>query len=91
MSRKELKNILNKEMGIISKSKNFQKWHSTKKDNINYIKKVKGHKLQVEINILEIEKDYVHIGVCVDDGKFWNTLMPVSSSFIICKDGRIEK
>jgi DNA relaxase NicK len=43
-------------------------------------------KYQVEVQILENTDSYVHVGVAVDDGRFWRAMRPLSSSFICRKD-----
>lgn len=46
---------------------------------------------QFEVQMLEQEPDYVHVGVSIDDGGVVRSLVPLSSSFIVYRDGRIDK
>lgn len=48
-----------------------------------------GH--QFEVNLLEKTDAYVHILVSIDDGSFRRACRPLSSSFIVHRDGRIER
>jgi hypothetical protein len=45
---------------------------------------------QVEVQLLESEPEYVHVGVAVDDGG-WRAYMPRSTSFLVYRDGRVGK
>jgi hypothetical protein len=46
---------------------------------------------QFEIQLLEQEPDYVHVCVSVDDGTLRMALTPLTHSFIVHRDGRVEK
>jgi hypothetical protein len=41
-------------------------------------------KYQIEVELLENTDNYVHVGIAVDNGRFWRAMRPLSSSFI-CK------
>jgi len=41
-------------------------------------------KYQIEVELLENSDNYVHVGIAVDNGRFWRAMRPLSSSFI-CK------
>ena len=45
---------------------------------------------QFEVQMIEHEPDYVHILVSVDDGGFLRSFSPITRSFIVHRDGRIE-
>jgi hypothetical protein len=45
---------------------------------------------QVEVQVLECESEYVHILVGVDDGG-WRAFAPLNTSFLVFRDGRVEK
>ncbi len=47
-------------------------------------------RLQFEVLLLENEAEYVHAMVSVDDGTFGWTSTPVSMSFLVHSDGRID-
>ncbi len=46
---------------------------------------------QAEVQILEKNDQYVHVSISVDDGKFPKVLKPMSTSFLVYKDGRVDK
>ncbi len=45
----------------------------------------KGKTIQVEVQVLENTKDYIHIAVAVDDGCIPASFHPLSESFIVRK------
>jgi hypothetical protein len=47
-------------------------------------------KYQVEVELLEDTDQYIHVGVAVDDGSLPASFRPVTSSFILNKDGSID-
>lgn len=46
---------------------------------------------QVEVQLLEKNENYVHVSISIDDGKLLRTMFPISTSFIVYKDGRVEE
>jgi hypothetical protein len=44
-------------------------------------------KYQIEVELLENTDGYVHVGIAVDNGRFWRAMRPLSSSFISKKNG----
>ena len=46
---------------------------------------------QFEVQMVEREPDYVHVIVSIDDGSFLRSMSPLSRSFIVHRDGHIEK
>ena len=46
-----------------------------------------SRKYQVEVELLEETEQFIHVGMSVDDGSLPASLRPVSSSFILNKDG----
>jgi len=48
-------------------------------------------KYQVEVEILEKKRDYIHIALAIDDGSFFRWISPISTSFIVYENGKIEK
>lgn len=53
--------------------------------SITYECTFEGRNLQVEINDLEIEPDYVHLIISVDDGG-WSAYYPISTSVIVRRE-----
>lgn len=45
---------------------------------------------QFEIMLLERNDEYVHVGVSIDDGSFRRSVSPMTRSFIVHRDGRVE-
>lgn len=45
---------------------------------------------QFEVGLLENTPDYIHVGISVDDGSAEYARSPISSSFIMHRDGRVE-
>ena len=45
---------------------------------------------QVEVQLLEVTDAYVHVSVCADDGG-WRAFKPLCASFLVYRDGRVEK
>lgn len=64
---------------------------STLKEPTSYACSSEGTTFQVEVQLLEVEPSYIHVAVAVDDGSLWRSLKPLSSSFIVHRDGRVEK
>ena len=61
----------------------YAHWASTEFP-VTFERVFEGKELQVELNMLEHEEEYIHIGIAVDDGglgAYW----PVSTSVIIRK------
>ena len=46
---------------------------------------------QVEVVLLEHEAEYVHVSLSVDDGSLLKVMLPLSHSFIVYRDGRVDK
>lgn len=57
---------------------------------INYAYKEDDKLIQIEIDILEREKEYVHLSISVSGGGITDYI-PVTRSYIAHSDGRIEK
>ncbi len=81
MDRKSLKKIAH-EISDEFERLPYDHWH--REDfPIVYEQCINGETVNVELELLENKDEYLHIGVGVDDGKFFNSLVPVTSSFII--------
>ena len=57
-----------------------------------YAKADPGMQYHVEVQLLEDRQDYVHVyvGVCSDRVK-WSCFHPLSASFLVYRNGRVEK
>jgi hypothetical protein len=45
---------------------------------------------EIEVTLLEATDDYIHVKTSINDGSLVWALAPISSSFLIYRDGRIE-
>ena len=54
---------------------------------VTFDRKMFGEDLQVEAQALGRGKDYVQVGISVDDGRWFNATLPPSTSIIIKKSG----
>lgn len=45
---------------------------------------------EIEVTLLEATDDYIHVKISIHDGSFVWALKPITSSFLIYRDGRIE-
>jgi hypothetical protein len=45
---------------------------------------------QFEVQMIEHQPDYVHVVVSIDDGSFLRSISPMTRSFIVRRDGRVE-
>ena len=53
---------------------------------VTFNREMFGEELQVEAQTIEHTEDYIHVGVSVDDGRWFNAMCPLSTSFLIRKD-----
>jgi hypothetical protein len=45
---------------------------------------------EIEVTLLEATDDYIHVRTSIHDGSLVWALKPITSSFLIYRDGRIE-
>jgi hypothetical protein len=45
---------------------------------------------EIEVTLLEATDDYIHVKTSINDGSLVWALKPITSSFLIYRDGRIE-
>jgi hypothetical protein len=45
---------------------------------------------EIEVTLLEATDDYIHVKTSINDGSLVWALEPITSSFLIYRDGRIE-
>ena len=45
---------------------------------------------EIEVTLLEATDDYIHVQTSIHDGSLVWALKPITSSFLIYRDGRIE-
>ena len=90
MRKIELQRLLDAEVDAWS-SKTFARLVEELSDVVAYQRGDKTEFHQFEIELIEREADYIHVAVSVDDGSFRRSLAPLSRSFIVFRDGRVEK
>lgn len=49
-----------------------------------------GNRCQIEVDMLEKNDTYVHVAVAISDNSFFRSMFPLSTSFLVYKDGRID-
>jgi hypothetical protein len=59
-------------------------------EGISYEKGIGDNWYHVTVDVLDKTESYVHVLVCIDDGG-WRAFYPLSDSFLIYKDGRVDK
>jgi hypothetical protein len=90
MARKELSRCLRREV---------DKWAAESFDDlrrklaraVHYRSMIEGQEYQVEAQLLEDTEDYAHVAVSVDDGTLARSVVPLSTSFLVYRDGRVDK
>ena len=83
MKRKELKAIA-KEVACELEEKPVSFWQTITFPHV-YSEKRKGVPIDIELELLEDEPGYLHIGVALDDDNWLRKLAPVGTSFIVEK------
>ncbi|MCP5113951.1 MAG: hypothetical protein GY953_24215 [bacterium] len=71
-------------------AKSYQVLRDELQDVVAYEKGHGENCHQFEVQLLEDEDDYVHVGIGVDDGG-WRAFAPLSTSFLVYRDGRVDK
>ena len=46
---------------------------------------------QFEVQALERTDAYVHVSISIDDGGLWRFISPITTSFVVYRDGRVDK
>lgn len=90
MKKNDLQKLLDAEIEIWS-GKPFAHLVETLTDVVAYGRGDGPDFHQFEIQMLELEPDCAHICISIDDGSFWRSFAPLSYSFMIHKDGRVER
>lgn len=58
---------------------------------VAYRSTLEGFEYQTEVVILETTEEYVHVSVGVDDMSLLRAIKPLTWSFLVYHDGRVEK
>ena len=89
MHERKLKELLEQEVKKVARTKSFEEWMSVK-DPITYECGLSKDWYQVEVQILERNSSSIHISVSVDDSSFLRSIFPLSRSFIVYSDGKVD-
>ncbi len=90
MKREDLSPYLQHEIDKWS-AKSYQSLRQELKDG-NYTQADKEDEYHVEVDLLEDRDDYVHVSVAVCSEKVpWSCIHPLSRSFLVYRDGRVDK
>jgi len=90
MKKHQLQSLLNAEVDEWA-GKSYSKLVEDLADIAAYERSNDDGFYQFEVQMIEHEPDYVHVIVSIDDGSFLRSLKPLSWSFIVHRDGRVEK
>jgi len=90
MQKHQLQGLLDAEVGEWSR-KPYSRLLDELSDVAAYQRDGKEGFHQFEVQMVEREPDYVHVIVSIDDGSFSRSMSPLSRSFIVNRDGHIEK
>ena len=90
MKREDLRPYLQHEIDKWS-AKSYQSLRLELKEG-NYTQADKGDEYHLEVDLLESRDDYVHVSVAVCSEKVpWSCIHPLSHSFLVYCDDRIDK
>jgi hypothetical protein len=89
MTKSELQRLLDAEVDELSR-RSYARLVDDLSDVLAYERGGGASYHQFEVQMIEHEPDYVHILVSVDDGGFLRSFSPITRSFIVHRDGRIE-
>ena len=89
MTKSELQRLLDAEVDELSR-RSYARLVDDLPDVLAYQRGDGASYHQFEVQMIEHEPDYVHILVSVDDGGFLRSFSPITRSFIVHRDGRIE-
>jgi hypothetical protein len=89
MTKSELQRLLDAEVDELSR-RSYARLVDDLPDVLAYDRGGGASYHQFEVQMIEHEPDYVHILVSVDDGGFLRSFSPITRSFIVHRDGRIE-
>jgi hypothetical protein len=89
MTKSELQRLLDAEVDELSR-RSYARLVDDLPDVLAYQRVGGPGYHQFEVQMLEHEPDYVHVLVSIDDGSFWRSVSPITRSFIVHRDGRVE-
>ena len=89
MKREQLQRLLNAEIETLSRW-SYAKLLEELVDIWTYQRGSGPDYHQFEVQLLERHDDYVHVAVSIDDGSIVKSISPLSHSFIVYRNGRVE-
>jgi len=89
MKKKQLRSLLDAEISGLSR-KPYATLVEELSDVVAYERGEGSGYHQFEIQMIEHERDYVHVIVSIDDGSILKSMSPISRGFIVHRDGRVE-
>ena len=94
MDKKEAKTILDKKLKELQSHSwdEFQSWIACKKVEVYEEEGQSGAKYQIEIEAMWDDKpdDWIRVIAGIDDGGLVSSFSPITSDFLIAKDGSME-
>ena len=85
MKRSELREIARK-VGKEQLAKGYGFWCSVG-EPVTFDRIIGKTAVQIEINVVERNDEYVQIGISASDGRFWSSCCPPGISFVIERSG----
>jgi hypothetical protein len=89
MTKSELQRLLDAEVAALSR-RSYARLVDDLPDVLAYERGGGASYHQFEVRMIEHEPDYVHVVVSIDDGSFLRSISPMTRSFIVRRDGRVE-
>lgn len=90
MDKQRLKVLLDAEVAVWSE-KPYARLVRELPDVVAYQRGAGPEFHQFEVQMIECKPEYVHILVSIDDGSLLKSFSPLSHSFIVHRDGRIDR
>jgi hypothetical protein len=88
MTKSELRRLLDAEVDELSR-RSYARLVDDLPDVVAYERGGGASYHQFVVQMIE-QSDYVHVVVSIDDGSFLRSFAPITRSFIVHRDGRIE-
>jgi hypothetical protein len=89
MDRNDLRRCLDREVDRWS-TKPYEALKTELRDVVAYSVGEESEFYQVEVQLVESLHEYLHVLIAVEDGG-WRAFVPVSTSFLSYRDGRVVK
>ena len=89
MTKSELQRLLDAEVDQLSR-RSYARLVDDLPDVLAYERGGGASYHQFEVQMIEHQPDYVHVVVSIDDGSFFRSISPMTRSFIVHRDGRVE-